>query len=399
MKTPIILLDRLGFDSSYYRTPTGESLFPEDRFDVRLITSVKKLPLAVGNALQSVVATPGSEIETLLEAGRYQSAFGGAKAERVVALTERQLLPAATLREALDIPGDRPEDIVIFRDKVPMKGFLRARGVRVPCFAPYSAGNARDLLQRFGTVVVKPRLDAGSKDVNIVCTVAALEQVEARYRDRLADFEVEEFIDGRIYHIDSVVQSSRVLVASVGRSVFPTTSYQSGSHYWDIELAEGPLRNRLLAFNQRVIECYPDFTGVMHHEAFVSDNEVVFCEIAARWGGGGIRAGFRFRTGIDLIATMLNAQLGGPIPASAGWSDEITGFSFLYISDRTLTRDVTLDEPWLVDLHLRVGRGDKLPPPRSLEQAAAVITVSGRDEAQVAERLAAAEAEITRCFG
>lgn len=398
MATPITFLDRLGFTSHYYHTPQGASLFSADRFDVRLITPVEKLPLATGDSLRSVLGVRSFDHATLRDAADFQNNVGGVKSQRLVVLTERLLLPAARLRDDLDVAGDRPDDVLPFRDKILMKEFLASRGIRVPRFAAYSTGAALELLREFDSLVIKPRQGAGAQDVHFVKNPADIDDFEARFRGNLDDFEVEEYIEGQLYHIDSVVQDSRVIAATAGRSLHAPTVFASQKHYWDIEVAPGELLDRLLTFNQQVISCHPGFTGVTHHEAFVTADDIVFCEIAARWGGGGIRPGFRFRTGIDLISAMLAAQVGEQVAPEARWSDEIVGYTMVYLPGKTLRQEVVLEEPWVVEKYMRVAPGGTAPRPRSWEQAAAVLTVSGRDEGQVSDRLAAAEEKVVSCF-
>jgi len=398
-RTPIVFLDRLGFDSPYYRSADGASLFPADRFDVRLITSLRKLAAATGDSLESVVGLRSFDEASLFHAAKFQRGFGGVRAERLVVLTERLLLPAAMLREALGIAGDQMRDVLPFRDKVFMKEHLRKRGIRVPRFSPYSTRAALELLEEFGQVVVKPRREAGAKDINFVEHPAGLKDFEDRHAGRFEEFEVEERISGQLYHIDSVVRDSRVVAVTAGKSVDAPTVFSTKSHYRDVEVGPGAVLDRLLAFNEQVISCYEGFTGVTHHEAFVTDDEVVFCEIAARWGGGGIRPAFRFRTGIDLVAAMLAAQLGEPLPVPASPSTDLAGYVLVYVSDQRMLREIALDEPWIIENYVRTRPNQLASAARSWEQAVAVVTVSGKDEAQVFDRLEQAEAEVLSCFG
>jgi hypothetical protein len=87
----------------------------------------------------------------------------------------------------------------------------------------------------------------------------------------------------------------------------------------------------------------------------------------------------------------------GQVP-TAQWSDEITGYTMVYLPGKTLQREVVLDEPWVVEKYMRVALGGAAPRPRSWEQAAAVLTVSGRDRDEVAEHLTIAEEMAVNCF-
>ncbi|WP_327404486.1 hypothetical protein OG194_33415 [Streptomyces sp. NBC_01288] len=397
MKMAITVLDRLGY--TFYTDEDGQSLFPADRFDVRLVTSLEKLPLAVGESLQCVVGVHRLDQQALLDAARFVSGSGALPSQRLLVLTERLQLPVAELRAELGLGGLQPDEVRPFRDKVVMKEHLSRQGIRVPEFAPYSHDAAMALLKKYGKVVVKPRAEAGSMDINIVSGESDLRDVEARLEDRLTDFEVEEFIDGELHHIDSVVEGSRVITATAGHSIHSTTAYLTQDHFWDIEVAPGPLFDRLRAFNDRVIACYPGFSGVTHHEVYVTaDGEIVFGEIAARLGGGGIRAGLRARTGIDLVAAMIAAQVGDPLPRPTRWSEQLSGYTLVYVPGLHMTRAVDLDHPWVLEQQVYATPGSAMDPPRAWEQAAAIVTVSGRDEHEVAERLLQVQDEVRSCF-
>ncbi|GGQ34054.1 hypothetical protein GCM10010249_60530 [Streptomyces roseolilacinus] len=124
----------------------------------------------------------------------------------------------------------------------------------------------------------------------------------------------------------------------------------------------------------------------------------MFCEIAGRWGGGGIRAGFYHRTGVDIISAMLQAQLGEPMPVPSREGDDLTGYTLIYASGERMRRDFHLNEPWVIQCNLRVRAGDVPKVPTAWDRSIAAITVRGETEDQVAERLAACEEAFQSCF-
>lgn len=398
-RIPLILLDRLGFNSHYYAEPDGRSIFSPDQFEIRLLTSLKRLPMAVGEALSSVIGIGEFYDGSVLEAARYLAGQRGVKPEALVALNENVLLSAAVVREQLGIRGDRHEDVWPFIDKVAMKKRLAALGVRVPRFAPYSAAAARELLAEHGRIVAKPRASAGARDVAFIADARELAEFEQLQRDRLGEFEVEEHIDGQVYHVDSVVRDGKPVAASVARYLDPTTCFREYRTFRDMDLPDGELSASLTRFNREVLACFPGFTGVTHHEMFHTDQGTVFCEIAGRWGGGGVRAAFRRRTGIDIIQAMLHAQVGLGLPEPAEHAEGICGWASVYAPPgRVMQRAARLSEPWIVERYLRFKPGDLPPKPASVEQAVAVVTVSGRHESEVLERLEFVEREVLNCF-
>jgi hypothetical protein len=386
-RRPVILLDRIGYSS--YHDAAGRPFLPADRWAVRLVTDLERAGEAVGAELESVVAVPGRDPAPFCDAVRFQHSWGGRPAERLVAVTERFLLPAAQLREALGIPGTGVAQTLLFRDKVTMKEHLREQRVEVPDFAPFSHDAALALLNKHSKVIVKPRLGAGSSEIHLIREPAELDGFVRDHADRLAEFEVEEFVEGQLYHVDSVVQDSRVTAAVAGRYVDSTASYLELRPCRDVAVPDGPVLETLLAFNQRVLSTYPGFTGVAHHEVFLSPSGPVFCEIACRAGGGGIIAGFLSRTGTNLDEAMVRAQVYGRVPDVTAPAPHLTGFTALYGEPgRVLSTPVAPAEPWVTEAQILVRQGDLLPAPTRYSDAAAIVSVRGDCEQEVLARLA-----------
>jgi biotin carboxylase len=391
VRIPITLLDPLGF--TFYADERGESFFPSADYDVRLVTRLDKLPLATGDALTSVVGIRDFDLVALREAARFVSGNGGVQSERLVALTERLLLPCAELRDELGIAGDGAHAVLLFRDKVPMKQHLQEHGVRVPRFAAFSRPAAEQLLREFGKVAVKPRRQTESIDFNIISHTDDLDSFESRHANLIEDFEVEEYIAGEVFHVDSVVERSRVIVATAGHSPDPSAAHGAQHHFCDIEIRPGRLFDRLMEFNRQVLRCYPDYSGVTHLEVFVTDDEIVFCEIAGRFGGGGIRAGFRARTGIDLAQAMLTAQLGRPMPKPTRFAEDITGYTAVSAPALPMVRPMVLSDPWIVEKQIYAQPGQQVG-----ERLAAVVTVRGHTEDEVCMRLHDAQVAVREAF-
>ncbi|MFI6444110.1 ATP-grasp domain-containing protein [Kitasatospora sp. NPDC050543] len=383
----MVLLDRIGY--AFYRDAEGRAFLPAGQFDVRLVTSLAKAGEASGDELASVLAVDGHDERALIEAVRFQSTFGGRKAARLVAVTERFLLLAARLRDELGIPGQGVAQTLPFRDKVVMKEHLARHGIKVPAFAPFTEAAARELLRSHRAVVAKPRLGTGSVEITVLRDEAELAAFTAAHAGRLADFEVEQFVTGRLYHVDSMVQDSKVVAAIAGGYIDETTSYQRLRPCRDVAVPPGPLLDTLLAFNRRVLETFPGFTGVTHHEMFVAeDGEVYLCEIGARAGGGGVIAGFLSRTGINLDEAMVRAQLGEPLPTTEGPADHLTGFIAVYAGPGTVREPIAApDEPWVLESQILAEPGEVLDGPQNCNDAVAIVSVRGDSPEEVVRRL------------
>lgn len=393
-RQPIVVVDRIGY--GFYRLADGTPFLSADEFEVRLVTRMDKLAEAIGEELSAVAAVPRGDHAAFREAARLLHGIGGHPAARIVAITERYLLPVAELREELNLPGMSVAQTLLFRDKVRMKTHLLQRGLRVPVFAPYSRETALQLLDRFGAIVVKPRLGASTVGVSVIRNADALHGHEMAHRGQEDEFEVEEFIDGTLYHIDCVVDRGRVIAATAGRSVDPTNNYVLTRPYRDVGVAAGHDLDALLAFNAAVAAAFPDFRGVFHHEVFATPQEIVFCEVGARAGGGGIIAGFAARTGQNLDNIVLKAQLLDRVPSEIAVHERLTGYVMLYShAGRLVSMPPAPTEPWVIEAQILASPGDVRGPSADWSDAVVIVTVGGETESDVMNRLDTVIAAMT----
>jgi phosphoribosylaminoimidazole carboxylase (NCAIR synthetase) len=269
----------------------GRSVLADLPFDVVVLANRQAAPSYAG-------CPPNVQVEVVRwsdEASVYEAARRWHETEGVFAIATNDEMVvglAAELREALGIKGFHPDDARKFRDKVEMKHRLGAAGLRVPQFCLCDdAAQVQALLARHGRLVVKPVAGQGSRQVEFIDTTAEWESWREANVRQLQGFEAEEFIDGTLYHVNAlVVDGKAVLTASA--PYLPgmgNIDFASGSPFVSLLLRDGDLKARLQNFSDDVIEELGMVQGVTHLECFVTAaGEIVFCEIAARPGGGGI---------------------------------------------------------------------------------------------------------------
>ncbi|MFE9660199.1 acetyl-CoA carboxylase biotin carboxylase subunit family protein [Streptomyces sp. NPDC005955] len=389
LRRHVLVIDHIGY--RYYQDVDGRKFLPADENRVHLLTDIRKLDQARGDELETVIGIPRGD-DTLLEAAALMRHDApDLPVDSVVAISEGLLLTAARLRDKLGVPGPTEQQVLGYRDKVIMKDRLRENGIRVPDYAPFTESAAQRLLARHGKVVAKPRRSESSAGIAILgCLDDLCGFLDATTEGDLTPdaYEVEEHIDGTLFHIDSVVSGGVPLAATAGRSIEETTSYRHLGAFRDVAVGQGETLDRLLRFNREVLACYPHFSGVTHHEVFLSGEDVVFCEIGGRPGGGGIIPGFYSRTGVNLDEMAVRAHLGEEITPPAPPADHLTGYALVYAPPGRLEADLTLpDTEWIIDTQLRFRPGDLMARPTAWNQAAATVTVRGRSEDEVTSRL------------
>ena len=128
-------------------------------------------------------------------------------------------------------------------------------------------------------------------------------------------YEAEEFIAGRQFHIDSVVNNGVPVAVSVSQYLDSHETFPLDGQIRSHTLDDGPDLELLLAFNRAVLECLAWFSGAAHLEAFLDIRGTpVFCELGGRPGGAGIEATFRYRHGISLLFASILPQVGRSVP-------------------------------------------------------------------------------------
>jgi len=272
-------------------------------------------PVPVG--AEAVVKIAGYRTETLVETGldlARQYRF-----RRVVSFAEADVIAAAQLREALDLPGQRPASALAYRDKALMREHTLDAGLPGPAYRTVeTASEVLDFVAEQGLpAVLKPRSSSGSVGVRILRSAADL----AELPDQLADHVVERFVPGEVVHVDGLLVG--------GRPVFALPASYTGlaclAHWEDsgsgslLLTAEHPWHGPLTEELWRVVDALPAAEDLLlHAEFFVAEGErPVLCEIASRLPGHPIPPMINRALGLDLRDTWLRIAAGQPVDVTA----------------------------------------------------------------------------------
>ncbi|WP_265306072.1 ATP-grasp domain-containing protein [Verminephrobacter eiseniae] len=251
--------------------------------------------------------------------------------DRIISLSEYELLDAARLREWLGMPGASVEQVTLVRDKIRMKQAAACAGLRVPRFLPLVDFLAQQPSEGWqGATVLKPRSGASSEDVVVFATAGMACEAIAGLRsgvprlDSPADkalaraaFEVEEFIAGPILHYDGLIAGGEILALTASRYVNTCLDYANGKPLASFHF---PVTDAALAWVRRALDSVGIREGSFHLEAIDSDGELVFLEVGNRVGGADVVATFELATGIHLPSQELRILLGenGPLSHDPG---------------------------------------------------------------------------------
>jgi biotin carboxylase len=256
-------------------------------------------------SLEELVTMPaGLSRQQLLNTVSWMSR--GRRFDRVIALDEFDLEPAAQVREHMCVPGMGTTTSTFYRDKLAMRTGAKSFGFLVPEFCRVlNYDELRAYMDRVPAPwLLKPRAEASAIGIRKIEEPEQLWRALDELGDKQSHYLLEQFVPGDIFHVDSIVTERKVafsVVHQYGRppmqvmhegGVFTTRTVNRASRDWQ-ELTE---LNVALAPSLGMVR------GVTHAEYIRAhaDGRYYFLEIAARVGGAFIADLVDVSTGINL---------------------------------------------------------------------------------------------------
>ncbi|MBK8987708.1 MAG: ATP-grasp domain-containing protein [Chloroflexi bacterium] len=253
----------------------------------------------------------------------------GKAVDQIVPLDDYDVLPAAELREHFRLPGLGLTNGRYFRDKLAMRTQARRVGLPVPEFTPiFNYDDLRAFMARVAPPwVIKPRAEAGAMGIK---KVYSSEEVW-RWLDRLGDaqsyFLLEQFVPGRVYHVDSIVSGGEVVLAVPHEYAQPplNVAHEGGVFVTRTIRRDSADAQAILDLNRQMITGFGMAQGVAHTEFIrAEDGRFYFLETAARVGGANIEELVAAAAGVNLWAEWVRLEMAYtlgepyPIPADKG---------------------------------------------------------------------------------
>lgn len=237
---------------------------------------------------------------------------GSEKIDRVVGLDEFDVITAALAREHLQLPGMNSSFLRRFRDKLTMRNLAAENGIPCPEFTGvFNEDEINDFLARVPAPwIVKPRFEVSAFGIR-KCETAqqvwdVLTELDNRdnWRDHPSQFVLERFVEGRVFHVDSVVEGGKVRAAGVsqyGTTPFSVT-HHGGVFTSSIVPYRSSVRKSLETVNSQLLKAFEYDRGVTHAEFLQSaaTGEIFLLEVACRVGGAYIANVLEYACGFNL---------------------------------------------------------------------------------------------------
>ncbi len=239
---------------------------------------------------------------------------------RIIALHEVDLDVAAELREELDLPGERPNALLPYRDKLVMARCLADAGVPVPATAPVPDHEAiLGFAETHGwPVLVKPVRGTASAGVTRIDSAAALREYVFPLDIPML---VQPYLPHDILHVDGIATGRGLGAWRASRYLNTCLGFTHGTPLGSVELDDPRLCAIIAEFTVRVARALSDRPRVFHLELFLSGTadspQLQVLEVGARPGGAEVPFLWKEVHGVDLMAAAFALQSGNPLPAEA----------------------------------------------------------------------------------
>jgi biotin carboxylase len=236
--------------------------------------------------------------------------------DRIVALDDFDVEVAAMLREYLHVPGMGETTGRAFRDKLAMRSRARAAGIPCPDFIHIL--NHAAIAEWIGRVtppwVLKPRSQAAAIGIRKMESADALWQTIETLGDAQADYLLEQYVPGDVYHVDSLIFDRRIAFAVASRYGTPPMAVaHEGGIFLTRTLSDADETGEALrAMNARVLASFGLLRGVSHTEFIRSRRgDLYFLETSARVGGAYIVDVVEAATGVNLWREWARIEIAG----------------------------------------------------------------------------------------
>ncbi|GGU17100.1 ATP-grasp domain-containing protein [Lentzea flava] len=167
--------------------------------------------------------------------------------------------------------------------------------------------------------MAKPRQEANSRGITILRTPQDVRDWLAAH-DGETGWQVDEFVDGTLHHVNALVRDGRITPVQVGRYLGPLLGLDAGRTLGGATEQESPFTAAAHELNERVIHALGSRGSFVVHTEFARnrDGELVVLEVAGRAPGALVSELARLHAGVNLEVANLRMQAGLPVPEPVG---------------------------------------------------------------------------------
>ena len=221
------------------------------------------------------------------------------------------------------------QQVQTFTHKIIMKDKLKETSLRVPRYRSFDRQQYRQDAKAYLTslaehigfpMIAKPIDKYASMDVrriNSIHELMAWAMWSSSPKDQ-QNYELEEFIEGELYHCDTIVRNGEMLWSNVCHNLNPCMDYMAGKAIGAAVIpGDSAVAKDIKAFNAQALAELNPPDGLIHLECFrTADGELVFLEVAARPPGGDVVGMYQYAFGFDIELIHLFLRQGLDVPVN-----------------------------------------------------------------------------------
>ncbi len=225
--------------------------------------------------------------------------------ERIIALDDFDVEKAAKLREHLRVGGMGDTTARYFRDKLAMRKKAADDKISIPNFVHVLNHNKINefLDSNEPPYILKPRSQAGAIGIKKLYNKDDAWEAINSLGDEQSYYLIEEFVEGNIFHVDSIIFNNEVKFAQLHEYALPPFEVAHEGRVFCSRTVKkgGDDEKKLIEINKKVIKSLGLKKGVSHTEFIKGeDGSFYFLETSARVGGANIANLVEETTGINL---------------------------------------------------------------------------------------------------
>lgn len=264
--------------------------------------------------------------------------------DTVIAFSEYDLDAAAQVRTKLNISGANVDDNMLCRNKASMKAALVGSTVRYPQYRHVSTRyDVEQFCNEYGyPAILKPQVGAASAGVVKIESFSDIPNITD-----FIGYEIEEYIQGDIYHIDAILNGNDMPYFKVSKYINTCLNFRDGLPLGSVTVDNTNFIAKARTLTESICTRLNLKNQAIHLEVIECNDELVFLEIGGRVGGGEIPFITLFNEGIDLYELWTKSSLGMAI---AEVKTRITGFLMMpnpFIDGFAFNSNMELTHPLL----------------------------------------------------
>lgn len=330
---------------TWLRAPISNWL--NDNLDTTLISNYqvdKSLLKDINQFIYFEKYNDDEELENLVIKLHQQEKF-----DLLIALSEKDILRVAKLRELLGIQGQNYFSALLYRDKYIMKQFAKIIGLNVPEFSTFSEPcELMEKVSKIGfPILIKPLSKSGSEGVQVLKNKEEYDDYLEKKSLWGENYDVEQFILGDMYHVDGIVENNKLKFVSVSKywnSLGKSTTLMESTQNTTITFADFTINKSDWEFlllkgeTKKFVEKSNFNNGTIHAEFIISEKDKTpyFIEIASRTGGLMISDTIEKKYGIIMNEVSFYLQVGQKVTYPLKNEPENFGFLTVFPQNKKL---------------------------------------------------------------